>query len=84
MRSFLQPSRVRVVSFRLRSTPGGRSKAIDSVGARSARRLARPKAEQVKQVDFTGMNGLAVRLQQLYFMKQLFLKIQKLTKVKSR
>ena len=37
-----------------------------------------------KRVDSSGINGLAVRLQKLYFMKALFLKLQKLKKVKSR
>ena len=37
--------------------------------ARSARRLARPKAEQV---DNIGINRLAVRLQKLHFMNLLF------------
>ena len=36
-----------------------------------------------KHVDSTGLNRLAVRLQKLHFMKPLFLKIQKLKKVKS-
>ena len=40
--------------------------------------------ETVTRVDFTGVNGLAVRLQKLHFITSLFVKIQKLKKVKSR
>ena len=40
--------------------------------------------DTVRHVDSTGINRLAVRLQTLHFMKSIFLKNQKLKKVKSR
>ena len=51
---------------------------------RSRRAVLIKGNEAVSHVDSIGKNRLAVRLQKLYFMKPLFLKIQKLNKVKSR
>ena len=70
--------RVRIVSFRVRSIPRRPEQGVVRRGRAAPERLARPKAEQVKgmgttkRVDSTGVNGLAVRLQKLHFMKSLW------------